>query len=204
MPEELKEEYWHLVEIESEKNRDRRSKQEDLHTAGSCKFAMHSAKKAKVDGCPIECAALYSILYTRKDESAVNEVVQAKTDKMKELLVEPSNQLQSNDISDNIAWAPDDVFAKVMGKERKVRILEVGFGPSPSGRSSKSTLTDLQIRPSQSRDDEVAQLKASLAEMKEKFSSFDEMKERLSQFKEMEQRMARMLQQVQQITSQCS
>ena len=29
----------------------------------------------KVDGCPVECAALYSILQTRKDGSAVNPVV---------------------------------------------------------------------------------------------------------------------------------
>ena len=67
---------------------------------------------------------------------------------MKELLVEPSNQLQSLDTSGSIAWAPDDVFAKVMGKECKGCICGVGFGPSPSGRSSKSTLTDLQIRSS--------------------------------------------------------
>ena len=40
--------------------------------------------------------------------------------------------------------------------------------------------------------------------MQEKLSAFDEMKETLSQFEEMEQRMARMLQQMQQITSQCS
>ena len=91
-----------------------------------------------------------------------------------------------------------------MGKELKGRIRRVGFGPSPSGRSSKSAITDLQIRSSQSRDDEVAQLKSSLAEMQEKLSAFDEMKETLSQFKEMEQRMACMLQQVQQITSQCN
>ena len=101
---------------------------------------------------------------------------------MKELLAEPSNQLESSDTSGSIAWAPDDVFAKVMGKECKGCICGVGFGPSPSGRSSKSTLTDLQIRSSQSRDDEVTQLKASLAKMQEKLSSFDEMKERLSQF----------------------
>ncbi|KAL0017546.1 hypothetical protein SO802_004615 [Lithocarpus litseifolius] len=122
---------------------------------------------------------------------------------MKELLAELSNQLQSSDPSGSIAWAPDDVFAKVMGKERKGRI-RGGFGPNPSGQSSKSALTDLQIRSSQSRDNEVAQLKASLAKMQEKLSSFDEMKERLSQFKEIKQRMARMLQQIQQITSQCS
>ena len=125
-------------------------------------------------------------------------------DKMKELLAEPSNQLQSSDISGSIAWAPDDVFAKVMGKECKGRIRRVGFGPSPSGRSSKSALSDLQIRSSPARDDEVAQLKASLANMQEKLSSFEEMKERLSQFEEMEKRMAHMLQQMQQITSQCS
>ena len=39
---------------------------------------------------------------------------------MKELLVEPSNQLQSSDTSGSIAWSTDDVFAKVLGKERKV------------------------------------------------------------------------------------
>ena len=125
-------------------------------------------------------------------------------DKMKELLVEPSNHLQSSDTSGSIAWAPNDVFAKVIGKERKGRIRGVGFGPSPSGWSSKSALTDLQVRSSEARDNEVAQLKASLVNMQEKFSSFEEMKERLSQFEETEQRMARMLQKMQQITSQCS
>ncbi|KAL0007828.1 hypothetical protein SO802_009330 [Lithocarpus litseifolius] len=125
-------------------------------------------------------------------------------DKMKEMLAEPSNQLQSSDARGSIAWALDDVFAKVMDKEHKGRIHGVGFVPSPSGRSSKSALTDLQIRSSQAREDEVAQLKASLANMQEKLSSFEKMKEKLSQFEEMKQRMARMLQQMQQITSQCS
>ena len=123
---------------------------------------------------------------------------------MKELLAEPSNQLQLDDTTGSISWAPNDVFAKVMGKERKGHIRGVGFGPSRSGRSSKNAFTDFQIRSSQSKDDEVAQLKASLAEVQEKLSTFDEIKERLSQFEEMEQRMARMLQQVQQITSQRS
>ena len=104
----------------------------------------------------------------------------------------------------NQMMAPDNVFAKVMGKEWRGHIHGVGFGPSLSGQSSKSTITDLQIRSSQLRDDEVAQLKASLPEMQEILSAFDEMKERLSQFEEMEQRMACMLQQVQQISSQCS
>ena len=113
---------------------------------------------------------------------------------MKELLVDPSNQLQSSDINGSIAWSTNDVFAKVMGKECKGHIHGVGFGPSPSGRSSKSALMDIEIHSSQARDNEVAQLKASLATMKEKPASFDKMKERLSQFEEMEQRMARMLQ----------
>ncbi|KAK9986805.1 hypothetical protein SO802_031756 [Lithocarpus litseifolius] len=170
--------HWYTEDavIESKKNRNCRSKQEDLHTAGSCSFAVHAAKNAKANGCPVERAALYSILHTRKDGFAVNPVVQEKMDKMKELLVEPSNQLQSSDTSGSIAWASDDVYAKVMSKERKGCIRGVGFGPSPSGRSSKSALTDLQIRSSQSRVNEVAQLKAPLAEMQEKLSSFDEMK----------------------------
>ncbi|KAL0002039.1 hypothetical protein SO802_015820 [Lithocarpus litseifolius] len=150
--------HWYIedVVIESEKNRDHRSKHEDLHTSGSCSFAVHTAKKIITDRRPVERAALYSILHTRKDGSVVNEVVKEKMDKMKELLAEPSNQLQSDDTSGSIAWASDDVFAKVMGKERKCCIRAVGFGPSPSGRSSKNAITDLQIRLSQSRDDEVA------------------------------------------------
>ncbi|KAK9986987.1 hypothetical protein SO802_031938 [Lithocarpus litseifolius] len=119
---------------------------------------------------------------------------QRRFGKIKELLVNPSNQLQLFDTSDSIAWAPDDVFAQVMAKEGKCCIRGVGFGPSPRGQSSKSALTDIQIRSSQVRDDEVAELKASLANMQEKLSSSEEMKERLSQFEEMEQRMARMLQ----------
>ena len=105
---------------------------------------------------------------------------------MKELLVELSNQLQSSNTSGSIAWSTDDVFAKVMGKEHKGHICGVGFGPSLSGRSSKSSLTDIEIHSSQARDNEVEQLKASLATMEEKLASFDKMKERLSQFEEME------------------
>ena len=92
---------------------------------------------------------------------------------MKEVLGEPSNQLQSSDTSGSIAWSTNDVFAKVMDKERKGRIHGVGFGPSPSGRSSKSAFTDIEIHSSQVRDYEVAQLKASLATMEEKLASFD-------------------------------
>ena len=84
---------------------------------------------------------------------------------MKELLAEPLNQLQSDDTNGSIAWAPDDMFAKVVGKEHKGCIRGVGFGPSPSGQSSKSAIMDLQIWSSQSKDNEVEQLKASLAEM---------------------------------------
>ena len=81
---------------------------------------------------------------------------------MKQLLDDSSNHLQSSDISCSIAWSTDDVFAKVMGKECKCRIRGVGFGPSPSGRSSKSALTDIEIHSSQGRDNEVAQLKGFL------------------------------------------
>ena len=123
---------------------------------------------------------------------------------MKELLDDSWNQLQSSNISSSIAWSTNDVFAKVMCKERKGCTRVVGFGPSPSGRSSKSALTDIEIHLSQARDNEVAQLKASLATMEDKLASFDKMKERLSQFKEMEQRMACMFQQMQQISSQCN
>ena len=105
--------------------------------------------------------------------------------------------MQSSDTSESIAWSIDDVFAKVMGKERKGHIHGVGLGPTPSGQSSKTALTDSEIQSSQARDNEVAQLKDSLATMEEKLAGFDEMKEKVSQFEEMEQRMACMLQQMQ-------
>nr|POE84087.1 hypothetical protein CFP56_32839 [Quercus suber] len=78
---------------------------------------------------------------------------------MEELLTEPANQLQSSDTTGSIAWSTDDVFAKVMGKECKGR--GVGFGPNPSD-GSRSAFTDLHIQSSQSRDNEVAQLKEEL------------------------------------------
>ncbi|XP_050275226.1 uncharacterized protein LOC126717498 isoform X3 [Quercus robur] len=55
-------------------------------------------------------------------------------DKMRELLADSENHLQSSDTSGSIAWSRDDVFAKVMGKEHKGRIRGVGFGPTPSGQ----------------------------------------------------------------------
>ena len=117
-------------------------------------------------------------------------------DKMKNLLDDSSNHLQSSDTTGSIVWSTEDVFAKVMGKERKGRIRGVGFGPSPNGRSSKSALTDIEIHSSQARDNEVAQLKASLATMQDKLAGFEEREQR------MEQRMASMFQQMQQSSSQ--
>ena len=75
---------------------------------------------------------------------------------MKALLDDPSNQLQSSNMSGSIAWSTYYVFAKVMGKEGKGHIRGVGFGPSPSGRSSKNALTDIEIHSSQARDNKVA------------------------------------------------
>ena len=124
---------------------------------------------------------------------------------MKELLANPSNQLQSSDTSGSITWSTDDVYAQVMGKERKGHIRGKGFGPSPSAWSRKSTVfMDGQVQSSEARDNEVAQLKASLATMEEKLACFDEMKEKLTEFEDMEQIMARMLQQMQQLSSQFS
>ena len=112
---------------------------------------------------------------------------------MEELLTDPVNQLQSSDTTGSIAWSTDDVFAKVMGKERKGCIRGVGFGPNPSGRS-RSALTDLHI---QSRDNEVAQLKEELSTMKEKLTCFDQMQEKLRKFEDMEETMACILEEVQ-------
>ena len=120
---------------------------------------------------------------------------------MKELLSDPSNQLQSSNPTGSIAWSTDDVFAKVIGKERKGYVLGVGFGSYTSGRSSKSALIDLQIQSSQARDNEIAQMKEELTTLKEKLACFDQVQEKLRQFEDMEERMAHMFQQIQQHSS---
>ena len=171
-----------------------------------CQFSLEGYRYILVLACPILYICIY-VLWGHFNYMISNFFVLFKPkyqDKMKELLVDPSNQLQSSDTSGSIARSIDDVFAKVMGKERKCCIRGIGFSLSPSGRSSKSALTDIEIHSSQARDNEVAQLKASLATMEDKLASFDEMKKSLSQFEEMEQRMAHMLQQMQTISSQCN
>ena len=117
---------------------------------------------------------------------------------MKELFSDLSNQLQSSNATGSIAWSTDDVFAKVMDMECKGCVCGVGFDPYPSGRSSKSALTDLQIQSSQARDNEVAQMKEELTTLMEKLACFDQVQEKLRQFEDMEERMARMFQQMQQ------
>ena len=39
---------------------------------------------------------------------------------------------------EGILWSKDDAFAQVMGVERCGRVLGVGFGPTPSGRSGSN------------------------------------------------------------------
>ena len=78
---------------------------------------------------------LYHIIFPTTNSCCSNFFVLFKPknqDKMKELLANPSNQLQSSDTSGSITWSTDDVYAQVMGKERKGHIRGIGFGPSPS------------------------------------------------------------------------
>ncbi|XP_050280274.1 uncharacterized protein LOC126721263 [Quercus robur] len=223
MPEELKEECWHLVKQKYQVNDNPKAyeglKKFTLQKIGKawrdhkCRlkakyYISHSRNKARVksngprkcipkdwnilvdhwyfddavaktDGHPVERAVLFQILHTCKDGSAVNPVMKEKMDKMKDLLVDPKNQLQSSDTSGSIARSTDDVFVKLMGKESKGRIRGVGFGPTLSGQSSKIALTDSEIQSSQPRDNEIAQLKAFLATMEEKLVGFNKMKEKL-------------------------
>ena len=62
--------------------------------------------------------------------------------------------MQSFDLTDSIAWAPDDVYAQVFANERNGRVQGVGFGPTPSIHLAKNTPTIAQVR-SQERDAEV-------------------------------------------------
>ena len=75
---------------------------------------------------------------------------------------ESSNHVQSFDLTDSIAWAPDDVYAQVFANERNVRVRGVGFSPTPSMHLAKNTPAIAQVR-SQERDAEVTQLKNQVA-----------------------------------------
>ena len=56
---------------------------------------------------------------------------------MNELMSDPSTQLDCTSSSRSIAWAPNDVYSQVKGKEHSGRVYGLGFGPTPSGQNTK-------------------------------------------------------------------
>ena len=54
--------------------------------------------------------------------------------------------MQSFDLTDSIAWAPDDVYAQVFANERNVCVRGVGFSPTPSMHLAKNTPAIAQVR----------------------------------------------------------
>ena len=84
--------------------------------------------------------------------------------------------MQSFDLTRSIAWAPDDVYAKVFGNERNGHVRGVGFGPTPSMHPAKSTPTIAQVR-SQERDAKVIQLENQVASLTDKVNCYENLEE---------------------------
>ena len=101
---------------------------------------------------------------------------------------EPSNRLQSTDLTGSIAWAPNDIYSQVFGNERNGRVRGVGFGPTPSGRTVKNAAAITHIR-SQEQDAEVTRLRSQVALLTEKITRYDNLEERMTQMASMMQLM---------------
>ena len=107
-------------------------------------------------------------------------------EKINELLSESLNRVQSSDLTDSIAWAPNDVYAQVFANERNGRVQGVGFGPTPSIHLAKNTPTIAQVR-SQERDAKVTQLKNQVAFLMEKVNRYENLEERVTQLMQLVQ-----------------
>lgn len=182
--------HWNLPKTKdlALKNKNIRSKQKNLHTGGSKNFASYSEELVTTLGHPVERAELYLKLHLRKDGAPVNPEAESNIEKINELMSEPSNRLQSTDLTGSIAWAPDDIYSQVFGNERNGRVRGVGFGPTPSGRTVKNAAAITQIG-SQERDAEVTQLRSQVALLTEKITRYDNLEERMTQMASMMQLM---------------
>ena len=87
---------------------------------------------------------------------------------------QPSN-LEPNE-NEGIAWAPNDIYAQVMGLEKRGRVRGVGFGPNLSNKSggTRSTLRGIRMISEEDRQrdkEETRELKNELAIIKEQMAS---------------------------------
>ena len=65
----------------------------------------------------------------------------------------------------SIAWAPNDVYNQVKGLEHSSRVRGLGFGPTPSGRNTKTKIMRLRIR-SVEEDPKYQEMKNELDSIK--------------------------------------
>ena len=84
---------------------------------------------------------------------------------MNELMSDPSTQLDCTSSSGSIAWAPNDIYSQGKGPEYSSRVSELGFGPTPSSRNTKTKITGLQIR-SVEEDPKYQEMKNELDSLK--------------------------------------
>uniref|UniRef100_A0A2N9IA69 DUF4218 domain-containing protein n=1 Tax=Fagus sylvatica TaxID=28930 RepID=A0A2N9IA69_FAGSY len=167
--------YWYSKDGQdlSDKNKKSCSFQKETHTAGSKSYASHveEMKEERGVNVPIERAELYEKFYTHKDGTPVNDNAAKNIQTMNELMSDPSTQLDCTSSSGSIAWAPNDVYSQVKGPEHSGRVRGLGFGPTPSGRNTKTKITGLRIRSVeedpkyQEMKNELDSLKAQVANM---------------------------------------
>uniref|UniRef100_A0A2N9G202 DUF4218 domain-containing protein n=1 Tax=Fagus sylvatica TaxID=28930 RepID=A0A2N9G202_FAGSY len=167
--------YWYSKDGQdlSDKNKKSCSFQKETHTAGSKSYASHveEMKEERGVNVPIERAELYEKFYTHKDGTPVNDNAAKNIQTMNELMSDPSTQLDCTSSSGSIAWAPNDVYSQVKGSEHSGRVRGLGFGPTPSGRNTKTKIMGLRIRSVeedpkyQEMKNELDSLKAQVANM---------------------------------------
>uniref|UniRef100_A0A2N9GHY8 Uncharacterized protein n=1 Tax=Fagus sylvatica TaxID=28930 RepID=A0A2N9GHY8_FAGSY len=143
----------------------------DFATLVTYWYSKDGQKEERGVNVPIERAELYEKFYTHKDGTPVNDDAAKNIQRMNELMSDPSTQLDCTSSSGSIAWAPNDVYSQVKGPEHSGRVRGLGFGPTPSGRNTKTKIMGLRIRSVeedpkyQEMKNELDSLKAQVANM---------------------------------------
>ncbi|XP_077221391.1 uncharacterized protein LOC143855090 [Tasmannia lanceolata] len=111
-----------LGQKRSETNKANRSKQLTTHTAGTKSFA----RIRHEEGQDLSRVEMFRRTHTKKDGRPVDSASEALMEKFLEYETQHP-QSSANDIA-----AKDDVFAQVMGPERRGRVRMMGFGTNPT------------------------------------------------------------------------
>lgn len=105
-------------------------------------------------------------MYRTKEGVPVSARVQDNMDRMAALLNDQHIRLEG-EIDHGILWSKDDAYAQVMGRpERPGRVRGVGFGITPSGRSSTNSSQPTSTMSSTRAHQRMSELETSHEELK--------------------------------------